>query len=89
MITFTTLTGYDMGLRQNKERVDNVHIPVWAKNNPRLFTLIHMQVRGCGFDYISPPPLISNYSVAESVQNLYQIFFIIFITVQESFHFIY
>ncbi|XP_066923807.1 lysosomal-trafficking regulator-like [Clytia hemisphaerica] len=34
---------YDMGLRQNKERVDNVHIPVWAKNNPRLFTLIHMQ----------------------------------------------
>lgn len=33
-----------MGQRQNKERVDNVHLPVWSKNDPRLFTLIHMQV---------------------------------------------
>ena len=33
-----------MGQRQNKERVDSVHLPVWSKNDPRLFTLVHMQV---------------------------------------------
>jgi len=33
-----------MGARQNKECVDNVQIPTWAKQDPRLFTLIHMQV---------------------------------------------
>ena len=35
---------FNMGIRQNGEPVCNVDIPKWAHNNPRLFTLIHMQV---------------------------------------------
>ncbi|KAG5831271.1 hypothetical protein ANANG_G00302020, partial [Anguilla anguilla] len=35
--------GFDFGLRQNGERVDHVSLPPWARNDPRLFVLIHRQ----------------------------------------------
>uniref|UniRef100_A0A6Q2XD95 Lysosomal trafficking regulator n=1 Tax=Esox lucius TaxID=8010 RepID=A0A6Q2XD95_ESOLU len=35
--------GFDFGLRQNSERVNHVNLPPWARNDPRLFILIHRQ----------------------------------------------
>ncbi|KAJ6664668.1 hypothetical protein lerEdw1_006241 [Lerista edwardsae] len=35
--------GFDFGVRQNGERVNNVNLPPWARNDPRLFILIHRQ----------------------------------------------
>ncbi|KAM9364527.1 LOW QUALITY PROTEIN: lysosomal-trafficking regulator [Pholidichthys leucotaenia] len=35
--------GFDFGVRQNGERVIHVNLPPWARNDPRLFTLIHRQ----------------------------------------------
>lgn len=36
-------TGFDFGIRQNGERVNHVNLPPWARNDPRLFVLIHRQ----------------------------------------------
>uniref|UniRef100_H3DGX2 Lysosomal trafficking regulator n=1 Tax=Tetraodon nigroviridis TaxID=99883 RepID=H3DGX2_TETNG len=33
----------DFGVRQNGERVNHVNLPPWARNDPRLFVLIHRQ----------------------------------------------
>ena len=33
----------DLGTRQGGQRVDDVQLPPWAKNNPRLFIKIHRQ----------------------------------------------
>ena len=45
--------GFDFGVRQNGSRVMHVELPPWAKNNRRLFILIHRQVtliaRYCDF----------------------------------------
>ncbi|XP_027006009.2 lysosomal-trafficking regulator isoform X2 [Tachysurus fulvidraco] len=35
--------GFDFGIRQNSERVNHVNLPPWARNDPRLFVLIHRQ----------------------------------------------
>ncbi|XP_076831292.1 lysosomal-trafficking regulator isoform X9 [Brachyhypopomus gauderio] len=35
--------GFDFGIRQNSERVNHVNLPPWARNDPRLFILIHRQ----------------------------------------------
>ncbi|XP_036430614.1 lysosomal-trafficking regulator isoform X3 [Colossoma macropomum] len=35
--------GFDFGVRQNSERVNHVNLPPWARNDPRLFVLIHRQ----------------------------------------------
>ncbi|XP_028280136.1 lysosomal-trafficking regulator isoform X3 [Parambassis ranga] len=35
--------GFDFGVRQNGERVNHVNLPPWARNDPRLFILIHRQ----------------------------------------------
>ncbi|XP_026525210.1 lysosomal-trafficking regulator isoform X2 [Notechis scutatus] len=35
--------GFDFGIRQNGERVNHVNLPPWARNDPRLFILIHRQ----------------------------------------------
>lgn len=35
--------GFDFGVRQNSERVNHVNLPHWARNDPRLFILIHRQ----------------------------------------------
>ncbi|XP_078069512.1 lysosomal-trafficking regulator isoform X2 [Mustelus asterias] len=35
--------GFDFGMRQNGERVNHVNLPPWARNDPRLFILIHRQ----------------------------------------------
>ncbi|XP_052013670.1 lysosomal-trafficking regulator isoform X3 [Apodemus sylvaticus] len=35
--------GFDFGVRQNGERVNHVNLPLWARNDPRLFILIHRQ----------------------------------------------
>ncbi len=37
------LAGFDFGVRQNSERVNHVNLPPWARNDPRLFILIHRQ----------------------------------------------
>uniref|UniRef100_A0A3B3DVL9 Lysosomal trafficking regulator n=1 Tax=Oryzias melastigma TaxID=30732 RepID=A0A3B3DVL9_ORYME len=34
---------FDFGVRQNGERVNHVNLPPWARNDPRLFVLIHRQ----------------------------------------------
>lgn len=38
-----TPAGFDFGVRQNGERVNHVNLPPWARNDPRLFVLIHRQ----------------------------------------------
>jgi hypothetical protein len=38
------LQNFDMGVRQNGCRVEDVMLPDWARGNARLFTLIHRQV---------------------------------------------
>ncbi|XP_069810685.1 lysosomal-trafficking regulator [Dendropsophus ebraccatus] len=43
--------GFDFGLRQNGERVNHVNLPPWARNDPRLFILIHRQALES--DYVS------------------------------------
>ncbi|NWW43367.1 LYST regulator, partial [Pedionomus torquatus] len=35
--------GFDFGVRQNGDRVNHVSLPPWARNDPRLFILIHRQ----------------------------------------------
>ncbi|XP_046848177.1 lysosomal-trafficking regulator-like [Xenia sp. Carnegie-2017] len=35
--------GFDFGVRQNGQRVMDVHLPTWACNDPRLFVFIHRQ----------------------------------------------
>lgn len=41
---FTPLIlGFDFGVRQNGDRVNHVNLPPWARNDPRLFILIHRQ----------------------------------------------
>lgn len=37
------IPGFDFGIRQNSERVNHVNLPPWARNDPRLFVLIHRQ----------------------------------------------
>lgn len=37
------MPGFDFGVRQNGERVNHVNLPPWARNDPRLFVLIHRQ----------------------------------------------
>lgn len=37
------LLGFDFGVRQNGDRVNHVNLPPWARNDPRLFILIHRQ----------------------------------------------
>lgn len=44
-------TGFDFGVRQNGERVNHVNLPPWARNDPRLFILIHRQALES--DYVS------------------------------------
>ncbi len=34
---------FNFGLRQSGERVHNVHLPIWCRNNARLFVLINRQ----------------------------------------------
>ncbi|XP_077024529.1 lysosomal-trafficking regulator isoform X2 [Tamandua tetradactyla] len=43
--------GFDFGVRQNGERVNHVNLPPWARNDPRLFVLIHRQALES--DYVS------------------------------------
>ncbi|XP_034518370.1 lysosomal-trafficking regulator isoform X5 [Ailuropoda melanoleuca] len=43
--------GFDFGVRQNGERVNHVNLPPWARNDPRLFILIHRQALES--DYVS------------------------------------
>ncbi|XP_077145213.1 lysosomal-trafficking regulator [Ranitomeya variabilis] len=43
--------GFDFGIRQNGERVNHVNLPTWARNDPRLFILIHRQALES--DYVS------------------------------------
>ncbi|KFU89550.1 Lysosomal-trafficking regulator, partial [Chaetura pelagica] len=38
-----TFLGFDFGVRQNGDRVNHVNLPPWARNDPRLFILIHRQ----------------------------------------------
>jgi len=38
-----TQTGFDFGHRQNGIRVNHVTLPLWSKEDPRLFVLIHRQ----------------------------------------------
>uniref|UniRef100_T1IQQ2 BEACH-type PH domain-containing protein n=1 Tax=Strigamia maritima TaxID=126957 RepID=T1IQQ2_STRMM len=40
---FINAEGFDMGIRQNGEKVDDVILPPWCMDNPRLFILIHRQ----------------------------------------------
>ena len=35
--------GFDLGLKQNGERVSDVRLPPWALENPRIFVKIHRQ----------------------------------------------
>ena len=35
--------GFDFGVKQSGERVDNVLLPAWALGDPRLFIRIHRQ----------------------------------------------
>ena len=35
--------GFDFGVKQSGERVDNVLLPAWAHGDPRLFIKIHRQ----------------------------------------------
>lgn len=37
------IEGFNFGVRQNGERVNNVLLPPWCSNDARLFTLIHLQ----------------------------------------------
>ncbi|KAG7272560.1 hypothetical protein CRUP_004735 [Coryphaenoides rupestris] len=39
----STCRSFDFGLRQNGERVNHVNLPPWARNDPRLFVLVHRQ----------------------------------------------
>ncbi|XP_069741266.1 lysosomal-trafficking regulator isoform X2 [Narcine bancroftii] len=43
--------GFDFGMRQNGDRVNHVNLPPWARNDPRLFILIHRQALES--DYVS------------------------------------
>lgn len=41
---FLVCIEYNMGVRQTKEPVRDVNLPTWSNNDPRLFTMIQMQV---------------------------------------------
>ncbi|XP_033121073.1 lysosomal-trafficking regulator-like isoform X2 [Anneissia japonica] len=41
--------GFDFGLRQNGELVDDVTLPIWCQGSPRLFILIHRQALESSF----------------------------------------
>ncbi|XP_029450120.1 LOW QUALITY PROTEIN: lysosomal-trafficking regulator-like [Rhinatrema bivittatum] len=43
--------GFDFGVRQNGGRVNHVNLPLWARNDSRLFILIHRQALES--DYVS------------------------------------
>ena len=45
MLVIFMFLGFDFGLRQNGERVMDVSLPSWACDDPRLFILIHRQVK--------------------------------------------
>ena len=40
---FNYFAGFDFGVRQTGERVWNVSLPPWSRQNPRLFILVHRQ----------------------------------------------
>lgn len=40
---FMNLEQFDLGRKQNNELVDDVRLPLWCNQDPRLFTLIHRQ----------------------------------------------
>lgn len=42
-ISLLLLLGFDFGVRQSGIRVNEVLLPPWCKQNPRLFILIHRQ----------------------------------------------
>ena len=42
---------FDLGLKQNGERLDDVILPSWAKNDPREFIRVHREALEC--DYVS------------------------------------
>lgn len=42
---FVNREGFDLGLRQNKIAIDNVKLPPWAREDPRLFIKVHRQVQ--------------------------------------------
>jgi hypothetical protein len=39
----TNQQGFEFGVRQNGERIDNVAMPLWSNNNPRLFIYVMRQ----------------------------------------------
>ena len=39
----TNSEGFNLGIKQNGDKVDGVILPVWAKDSPRLFIKIHRQ----------------------------------------------
>ena len=41
---FPIHVGFNFGVKQNGERVDDVALPPWAKGDPRLFIFKHRQV---------------------------------------------
>lgn len=41
--------GFNLGIRQNGERVNNVLLPPWAQNSARIFTLVHRQALESGY----------------------------------------
>eukprot|EP01156_Anaeramoeba_ignava_P021366 Anaeramoba_ignava/c18862_g1_i2.p1 GENE.c18862_g1_i2~~c18862_g1_i2.p1 ORF type:complete len:914 (+),score=263.88 c18862_g1_i2:328-2742(+) len=47
----TNLNGFDFGKKQNGVRVDDVVLPKWANNDPRLF--VHKQLMALESNYIS------------------------------------
>ena len=48
MIYFCVV-GFDFGVRQTGERVWNVSLPPWCRQNPRLFVLVHRQALESGY----------------------------------------
>jgi len=38
---FLNLNHNDMGIKTDKKRVDNVHLPEWCNNNPYEFIIQH------------------------------------------------
>jgi len=40
---FINSNGFDFGMKHDKTRIDNVALPTWACNDPRLFVFIHRQ----------------------------------------------
>ena len=34
---------FDLGIKQSGESLDNIHLPAWAKNDPREFIRVHRE----------------------------------------------